>query len=164
MSSGSRILFLCLFPALLLGNSVARGQDDYQLGLGYKVNDGLTVGGYFSTEYATGENVEEFVVDDLALLAYGSITEKFSFLAELESVNFLKHDFDTGDTSTDIPPAIERLYGDFSFSDHLKVRFGKQIRLIFSPIRDLNKRLYCMTGQVGSVLLDKTGVTRLFVQ
>jgi len=102
-------------------------QQDYQLGLGYSVNDMLTVGGYFSTEYAVGDDSEEFVVDDVAILAYGNLTENFSFLAELESVDFFRHDFETGSSESNVPPAIERLYGDYKFSDTYSVRFGKQI-------------------------------------
>lgn len=120
------LALIFLVPSLLAG-AAARAQDDYQLGLGYRLNDGLTVGGYFSTEYANGDATEEFVLDDLAVLAYGDLGENFSFLAELESVNFYSHDFQADTSDTNAMPHVERLYGDYTFSDHLSVRFGKQI-------------------------------------
>jgi len=97
------------------------------LGLGYRLGPAITLGGYFSTEFSTGEDKQSFTLDDVAILAYGNISPRFSFLAELESVNFYQIDFENNTTDSNPSPAIERLYGDYKFSDQVSVRFGKQI-------------------------------------
>ncbi|MCB1644865.1 MAG: hypothetical protein KDI36_05405 [Pseudomonadales bacterium] len=117
-----------LFAVLLcLGNTARGAEDDYQLGLGYRLNDQITLGGYFSFEYARGDNVDEIVLDDLALLAYGNLSPRFSYLVELESVGVYKKDFEAGTSDTNFPPAVERFYGDYKFSESANVRFGKFI-------------------------------------
>ncbi len=98
----------------------------YQLGHGYTFSEALTVGGYFSTEFKLGDNKREFVVDDLALLAYGRVN-RFSYLMELESVDFYVADFENDDEEWNRSPAIERLYIDYDASDYFSVRIGKQI-------------------------------------
>jgi hypothetical protein len=99
----------------------------YKLGQGFKLGDALTVGGYFSTEYSNKSNEEEFKIDDLALLLYGSFQNNFSYLLELESVEFYKEDIKNNISSTNIPPIIERFYLDYKKSDQLSFRIGKQI-------------------------------------
>jgi hypothetical protein len=64
---------------------------EYELGHGYSFSDALTVGGYFSTEFKTGDDLRELVVDDIAVLTYERISN-FSCLVELESVNFYVSD------------------------------------------------------------------------
>lgn len=114
---------------LLLGtfSTWVHAAEDYQLGLGYKLNDKMTVGGYFSLEYGKGDKVDELVLDDLAFLAYGSLTSNFSYFFELESVEPYIYDFETDKSETNFPPSIERLYGDFKFSDTANLRVGKFI-------------------------------------
>ena len=102
-------------------------EGNYQLGQGFKLADWLTVGGYISTEYKKSDDHEEFVVDDLAFLAYGEFGDSSSFMLELESVDAFEFDFDRHESRTNLPPAIERLYFDHGFSDHISVRVGKQI-------------------------------------
>ena len=102
----------------------------YQIGRGFEVSEFLTLGGYFSTEYELGDDKNAFLVDDLALLAYGDVGDRFSYLLELESIDAYVSDFENDTTSTNLPPTIERLYGDYKFSDNLAFRFGKHI----SPI------------------------------
>ena len=101
-------------------------ETDYQLGRGYRVNDALTVGGYFSAEYEKAENEEKLVVDDLAILVYGHISS-FSYLLELESVNFYVSDLEADSEEWNAAPAIERAYLDYNASDKFSIRFGKQI-------------------------------------
>lgn len=101
--------------------------DDYQLGQGYRLGDGLTLGAYISTEMSHGDRNREFIVDDLAILAYGNLTDNFSWLAELESVEPYVYDDISHTESWNLPPSVERLYGDYKFSDNLALRFGKQI-------------------------------------
>lgn len=120
---------LILSLALMVG-AMSTGlaqSEDYQLGMGLKVSSSLTVGGYFSLEYGNGAGEEFIKVDDLAVLAYGSLGSKFSYLIELESVDFYKVDLANDTTDSNFPPSIERLYGDYKFSDQLAVRFGKFI-------------------------------------
>lgn len=107
--------------------SVQAQQSEYQLGRGLQVNDGFTVGSYFSTEYALGDDKNEFIVDDLAVLFYGALSERFSYLVELESIDAVSVDFENDTSDSNLPPTIERLYGDYKFSDYLSFRIGKQI-------------------------------------
>lgn len=118
---------ILLYALLIPLSSLEAQESSYQLGRGLKVNDGFTVGSYFSTEYARGDDNNEFVVDDLAVLFYGSLSERFSYLAELESVDAVTVDFENDTTDTNLPPSIERLYADYKFSDYFSVRIGKQI-------------------------------------
>lgn len=97
------------------------------MGSGFKLSEYVTVGGYFSLEYANGENDEFLALDDLAVLTYGELSPRFSYLMELESTDFYKTDFKTDTTTTDTAFAIERLYVDYKFSDYLSLRVGKQI-------------------------------------
>ena len=117
-----------IFPLLLFcsGPVLADG-DQYQLGRGLTISDALVVGGYFSTEYVNGNNQESFSVDDLALLAYGSLTDNVSYLTELEWSEIYKADFRTDTDEWNTRPIIERLYGDYKRSDNVSIRFGKQI-------------------------------------
>ena len=54
--------------------------DNYELGHGYKVSDKLYLGGYFSVDYSKGESLDKFRLDDVALLAYGNLSPKISYL------------------------------------------------------------------------------------
>tara|TARA_R110001592_G_scaffold91405_3_gene267581 strand:- start:2992 stop:3999 length:1008 start_codon:yes stop_codon:yes gene_type:complete len=119
----SILIAMCIF-----GTQFVQAQEGtYQLGLGHKVHEKITLGGYFSTEFSKGEDLQEFVLDDVALLAYGDLSDNFSFLAEIESVGFYSYDFEIDRSETNTKPAIERFYTDFKFSDHATVRVGKQI-------------------------------------
>ena len=120
-----RIILITL--ALCSGQYSHAQADPYELGLGYKAHEKLTLGGYFSTEFSQGEDLQEFAVDDVALLAYGNLTENFSFLAEVESVGFYIRDFENNSSETNTRPAIERFYADYKLSDHATFRVGKQI-------------------------------------
>lgn len=120
--------FTLLIGLSLLAGQFAQAQEGtYQLGLGYKAHEKLTLGGYFSTEFAQGEDLQEFVLEDIALLAYGNLSENFSFLAEFELVGLYNYDFETNRSGTNTKPAIERFYADYKFSDHATFRVGKQI-------------------------------------
>ena len=112
---------------MLHAGPTAAEEAQYQLGRGLKVNDGLIVGGYFSTEYANGDDEESFVIDDLAILVYGTLASNFTYLAELESKDFYKIDFENDTEESNTDPFVERLYGDYKHSDQFSIRFGKQI-------------------------------------
>lgn len=121
-----------LLSVVLLGVFFSSGplyaqQSDYQIGRGFHLSDSVTIGGYFSTEYEKSDSEEKFVVDDLAILVYGNLKDRFSYLLEVESVDVVEVDFENDETDTNFPPTLERLYGDYKFSDAISVRFGKQI-------------------------------------
>jgi len=118
---------LAVLLAVLLPISALAQESEYQLGRGLQLGDGLTVGSYFSTEYELGDDKNEFLVDDVALLFYGNLSDRFSWLVELESINAVTVDFEHDTSDSNFPPTIERLYGDYKHSDYLTVRVGKQI-------------------------------------
>lgn len=124
------IVRLFALLAIVFTSMLQAQESDYQLGRGLQLNDSFTVGSYFSTEYIKGDNQDEFIVDDIAVLFYGNLSERFSYLVELESVDAYSFDFDSNTSKTNMPPTIERLYADYKFSDYFSVRVGKQI----SPI------------------------------
>jgi len=119
-------LTFLLFSILSIETAIA-DDSEYQLGQGFKINDVLTIGGYFSTEYSNKNDQEEFAVDDLALLLYGSFSQNASYLIELESVNFYSEDFKNDTSGSNIFPILERFYFDYKKSDQLSFRVGKQI-------------------------------------
>ncbi len=126
MSLRTYIVSIFLLSSIYLP-SVTADTSDYQLGRGYKVNEKLILGGYFSTEYANKSNEESFNIDDLALLLYGSFSPKFTYMVELESVDFFKTDFKNDTSQSNVVPIVERLYLDYKHSDFLSIRAGKQI-------------------------------------
>jgi hypothetical protein len=112
---------------LLPASGALQAQDEpYSLGRGLALRDWLTVGGYFSTEYARSDNQHELLLDDLALLLYGE-KDRVSYLLEIESVAPYVADFENDTTDTNFPPTLERLYVDYKFSDQFALRLGKQI-------------------------------------
>jgi len=110
---------LCWLPCPALAT-------DYNLGHGYAFSEAFTLGGYFSSEFALGDDTRELVLDDLAILAYGRISNT-SYLVELESVNFYVADLEADTEEWSTAPAIERLYIDYQASDSFSIRAGKQI-------------------------------------
>lgn len=112
-----------LFSLLLFAES-----GGYTLGNGYKVPFvPMHIGGYFSTEYANNKKPKKdsFSINDIAFLGYGSY-KKFSYLAELETVNLYKKEFNENTkASSDTDMHIERLYVDYSISESSKLRMGK---------------------------------------
>ena len=121
------MLQIALAGLAFAASQLSAQESEYQLGRGFHLSDVVTVGGYFSTEYAVADDKNEFVLDDLAIMAYGDLSNRLSFLVEIESIDAYRNDFETDTTTTNFPPTIERLYGDYKFSDNLAVRFGKQI-------------------------------------
>lgn len=116
-----------LLALCLQHNPVMAQEADYQIGLGKSVTDWLTVGGYFSTEYEKSDSDHQVQLDDVAVMAYGEFSKRFSYLLELESVNAYVVDFENDTRSSNFPPTIERLYVDYKRSDMFTVRAGKQI-------------------------------------
>ena len=116
-------LYLSLFVMVISFISA----EEYKLGQGYKVNDALHIGGYFSTDYFFTNGNNEFELDDVAFLAYGSLTSRLSYFIELEAAPFYTHDFNAKEATTNTTFHYERLYLDYRISEMFNVRLGKQI-------------------------------------
>ncbi|MDH4943771.1 porin [Sulfurimonas sp. C5] len=133
-----KYIVLILFPLLLLQ---AVDNTDYKIGNGYSFDKMLTVGGYFSTEYAQGEYERSFKVDDVAVMAYGELTPQLNYMVEFEAVSFYTYDFKAHNDKSNTPFHAERVYLDYRFSDNFGIRAGKQITPIgywnFQPINVL---------------------------
>lgn len=124
--------FITLFSLVLFSFAYA---DEYELGRGFKINDSLQVGGYFSSEMQLKNNQDSAGIEDIAVLAYGDINPMVSYLAELESVGFYSKNFSNGADGGSQKFHIERLYGDLWLADAYNLRFGKQI----TPVGYWNK-------------------------
>ena len=116
-----RIGLALLWAASLLGG------EPYELGNGIRLDNGMNVGGYFSSEFESGKQSDTVTLDDLAVMAYGEINPAVSYLAELESVGFYRKNLTDGTEEGDRKIHIERLYGDFRINDSFNLRIGKQI-------------------------------------
>ena len=101
--------------------------DEYKFGQGYKISDELRVGGYFSIDYSDGDEKRQFRLDDVAVLAYGNITHKFSYLVELEAAPFYVKNYDTDESQSDKTFHYERIYATYIQSEIFNIRVGKQI-------------------------------------
>jgi len=101
--------------------------EDYQLGQGLKINDNLNIGAYFSTDYTKGDEIDRYRLDDVAILAYGNLTPRFSYLIEFEAAPFYTKDFENGTSNWDRQFHYERAYIDYGYSEMFSFRGGKQI-------------------------------------
>jgi hypothetical protein len=115
-----------IFVMILILLSFVFGDDEYQFGQGYKLGDTpLYLGGYFSARYDINENENEFDLDDIALLLYGSF-EKFDFLSEIEASDVTFEKEGKGDIDLDNSTLhIERLYLTIPIKDDSSIYFGK---------------------------------------
>lgn len=114
-----------IYFAICLG-SVVFG-DSYALGHGYKFNDALNVGAYFSVDYAKGDSIDRLRVDDLAVLAYGNFLSNLSYLVEFEAAPFYVQDYKNDTSESNPQPHYERLYLNYTYSDAINLRLGKLI-------------------------------------
>lgn len=101
--------------------------EEYQLGRGLELGEYLNIGGYISANYENSEIAKEYMIDDVAIMAYGRLDERLSYLVELEAVEFWVRDFGDGTTSTNMKFRIERGYVDYKFSNYVQLRVGKFI-------------------------------------
>jgi len=112
---------------MILFSSIFLKADEYELGHGLKLSDKLSIGAYFSADYETGEQKDQFRLDDVAVLAYGSLTPELSYLVELEAAPFYVKNYTTDTSTSDTRFHYERAYIDYSYSEIFNVRIGKQI-------------------------------------
>ncbi|MBN2782375.1 MAG: hypothetical protein JXQ66_03960 [Campylobacterales bacterium] len=113
-----------IFSIFLLSSLVLHA---YELGKGYKFNEQLHLGGYFSTDYSLSEDERVFRLDDVAILAYGSLNDNISYLAELEAAPVYKYEYKTNTETTSLKFHKERFYIDYKYSQNINFRVGKVI-------------------------------------
>ena len=110
---------------LLLGTFL--GASEYRLGHGVEINQYLTLGGYFSTKYENSQKTKEYMLDDVALLAYGKLSDNFSYLIELEATQFWVRNFGNDTTQKNMHFHIERAWLSYKYNDYLNLKMGKFI-------------------------------------
>ena len=122
--------FIIIFVAI----STLIYAEDYSIGHGLQINQNLNIGGYFSTQYEKSDILEQYMFDDIALLAYGGLSDKLSYLIEMEAKHFAVRDIKNSNTSYNTKFHIERAYLDYKYSEHLSFKVGKFI----TPIGEWN--------------------------
>jgi len=112
--------------ALLFQLSAYAEEGSYRLGEGVQVAAlPLYVGGYFSVDYRQQQQLQQFTLDDLALLAYGD-SGQFFYLAEIEtSDSYVKSWKPENSVSTHMRFHVERLYFGYDFTDENTLQIGK---------------------------------------
>jgi len=100
---------------------------EYNLGSGYDLFEHLRVGGYISAEYKNSDTINEFEVDDIAVMGYGNLTHNFSYLVELEAVKYYARDFENDEEETNPRFYVERAYINYKLGNHLELTAGKFI-------------------------------------
>ncbi len=111
-----RLFIFCITALNLFG---------YELGSGVKLSDALNVGGYVSLNYESSKDVKAISVDDIALMAYGTINTKTRYLVELENASPYVLDVKSNtDTFTD-SFKIERMMMEHKFSSNFALSLGK---------------------------------------
>lgn len=99
--------------------------DEYTFGDGWQVgNSPVTLGGYVSSNYVIEKETSYFNIDDIAFLAYGEF-DRFDFLAEFEIVDLYKKQTSGPSHESRGDLHIERLYGDYFFTENRRLRAGK---------------------------------------
>lgn len=100
---------------------------EYEIGRGVTLSEKLHLGGYLSIDYESSNAVKQFRLDDVAVMAYGQLLPELSYFVELEATPFYQHNFTTKQEATDTTFHFERAYFDYSHSEILNIRIGKQI-------------------------------------
>lgn len=101
--------------------------DEYELGHGLKLSDELHIGGYFSLDYSISNEKRQFRLDDVAVLVYGDLSSKLSYLIELEAAPFYVKNYTTDTSTKDTTFHYERMYVNYTHSEMFNIRIGKQI-------------------------------------
>lgn len=99
----------------------------YDMGRGVEIDEKLHLGGYFSTDYEVSKNKKLFRLDDVALMAYGNLSDELSYMIELEAAPVYTYEFEADQEHNNLRFHKERVYVDYKYSDALNVRVGKQI-------------------------------------
>lgn len=104
------------------------GPFEYRAGRGLRFGDtGLRVGGFTTFEFdqEQGASGGEFELDSVNLLVLFEPIPEFALFSEIEFGDLLIVETDTGKSTSDLKVELERLYGEWRFSDSLKTRVGK---------------------------------------
>lgn len=102
--------------------------EDYEMGKGLTLSEKLHLGGgYFSIDYKSNNELKQFRLDDVAVLAYGSLLPELSYLVELEATPFYQKNYTSGAEEYHPHFYYERAYADYEYSQLLNFRLGKQI-------------------------------------
>lgn len=133
------LLFLLLSPAPARsdhGENAEREPWSYRLGEGLRIGGShFYLGGYINSKYIDAEEKRAtLALENLSLFVFGDIGERLRFFAELEDEEIFEVD-SKGETESENKVLIERLYLDYLYSDHLKVRVGK----FFAPVGAWNE-------------------------
>ncbi len=107
--------------------SILLQAEDYKLGQGVQLSKELTLGAYFSTDYSKGTGIDRARLDDIAVLAYGVLSSKLSYLLELESAPTYVKDYKNNSSQKKLKFHYERAYADYMYSDAFSLRVGKFI-------------------------------------
>ena len=102
-------------------------ESGYTLGEGLQVGElPIYIGGYFSTDIKATDDYQQYRLDDIALLSYGSY-EKLSYMAEAEFKEFYTYikTPDSSFTKKDTALHTERLYLEYAFDENFMGRAGK---------------------------------------
>jgi hypothetical protein len=118
--------------ALLVSAATARAQDldqasDYQPGQGWHVpGTNVGVGGYGALSYENlSGNRATLAIDEVSLLLHWENDGRLRLFAELSLESPLVYTPSTGQLTGRSYLALERLYGDFLYSERLSLRVGK---------------------------------------
>jgi len=117
-----RFFIILTFIFTMLANA-----GHYELGRGVKLDEKLRIGGYFSADYEVSNTRRRARLDDVAILAYGNLTNELSYLVEVEAAPYYQRDFRDGTQKYDRHFHRERLYLDYQYSEIANFRLGKQI-------------------------------------
>lgn len=122
-------MFRVLFWVICLGNLSLSAAEEYRIGRGYQLyadeTFSLNLGGHASMFYEVADGgAGRAGLDQAGIMLYGDITSNFRFLAEYGSDDTYAYDLRAGtDDATDFQ--LMRLYGEYLFSDAVRVKGGQ---------------------------------------
>lgn len=99
----------------------------YDMGRGVAIDEKLHIGGYFSTDYEVSKDEKLFRLDDVAIIAYGNLSDELSYLVELEASPVYTYEFKNNTKNENYHFHRERVYLDYKYSENINFRLGKQI-------------------------------------
>ena len=99
----------------------------YEPGSGIELGEYLKVGGYIALEYEKSKNTDSFLVDDVALMAYGNFSPTTRYLVEMENVGRYQKDFKNDKENEVGTFRVERATLEHNFSSYANLVAGKMI-------------------------------------
>lgn len=139
----------------------------YDLGRGVKLIDSpeatLNLGGHLSLDYSNYSEFntsqkQELNLQDIGVMAYGTVGNQFSYLAEIGNDNSFSYSIDK-DTMHTEDLELKRLYGEYAFNDAFKLKLGRFLTPIgiWNPIyinalRDTTIRPFVATAYYPDII------------